>query len=204
MSEPYIYESGKSQKELYDELHAEGDYGCGSHGGGTEVFLEGCASLLDVGAGRSNYAEDMKAKLGLRRVVVTDISDNACLWHIGRGTMAIPADTLVGLPFPDKHFDAVTAFDHLEHLPPEGLPFVLTEFARVAAKVIIITVPEIQANYVGEGGERLHLVCEPMSWWVELIDAVLGRKPDVQQHIQRFRGGNPKRPRYNNCLVVKL
>ena len=205
MSDEYIYPSGLTQRELYEKLHTEGgDYGCGSHGGGTEIFLKGCKSLLDVGAGRSHYAHDMKAKLALRRVVVADISETACLWHIAKGIIAVPCDALQGLPFEDCDFDAVTCFDCLEHLPPEGLPSALRELARVAAKVVVITVPEIQANYIGEGGERLHLTVQPMDWWAELIEAVLDIKPSVQQHIVRYRGGNAKNPRYNNCFVVKV
>jgi SAM-dependent methyltransferase len=204
MSDGYIYESGKSQKEIYEQLHAEGDYACGSHGNGTEIFLDGCESLLDVGGGRSRYAHDTKARLALRRVVVADISENACLWHIARGMIAIPCDALQGLPFDDCDFDAVTCFDCLEHLPPDGLPFVLRELARVAAKVVVITVPNDQAKDKGENGELLHLTVQPMDWWAELIEAVLGLKPEVRRYIQRYRAGNIRNPRYCNCFVVKV
>jgi ubiquinone/menaquinone biosynthesis C-methylase UbiE len=204
MDDGYTYPTGLTQRELYEQLHAEGAYGCGSHGNGTEEFLKGCASLLDVGAGRSHYAEVMKAKAGLKRVVVTDISANACKWQITKGAMALQCDVLEGLPFDNYSFDAVTCFDCLEHLPEERLTAVLCELRRVAIKVLIITVPEIQANATGPDGELLHLTVRPLAWWLELIETTLERRAKVHRFIQRYRGGNRKLPRWSDCIVVKL
>jgi ubiquinone/menaquinone biosynthesis C-methylase UbiE len=205
-NKPYVYPTGLTQKELYEQLHGDPEsvYGKGSHGGGTQDFLKGCESLLDIGAGRSFYAQQMKDELKLKRAVVTDISNAACIYQLGKGMMALQCDVLEGLPFGEDEFDAVTAFDCLEHLPKDGLRFVLKEMRRVAKKVMVITVPEIQANGRGPGGEVLHLTVEPLQWWSRYIQKVLGKEPALYRHIQRYRGGNKNRPRYSFCFVVRL
>ncbi len=51
------------------------------------------------------------------------------------------ADLRQRLPFPDRHFDLVTAFETLEHVPPEQVPFAVGELARVARSVVAVTIP---------------------------------------------------------------
>lgn len=45
------------------------------------------------------------------------------------------------LPFPDKSFDIICAFEVLEHLPFEKFPQVLAEIARVAKNGAVISLP---------------------------------------------------------------
>lgn len=51
-------------------------------------------------------------------------------------------DVCKGLPFPDKSFDCVTAFEFFEHISPECRQFVVSEIKRVCKSRVIISVPD--------------------------------------------------------------
>jgi len=51
------------------------------------------------------------------------------------------------LPFKDASFDAVVAFEVLEHLPFNNLEGILREFARVARKSILLSLPDAYPFY---------------------------------------------------------
>ena len=66
--------------------------------------------------------------------------------HIGYG------DLLERLPFPDGEFDLVSAFETLEHLPPEAVPRALVELRRVTRGYVVATIPSFGRNQHGPGG----------------------------------------------------
>ena len=66
--------------------------------------------------------------------------------HIGYG------DLLERLPFPDGQFDLVSAFETLEHLPPEAVPRALAELRRVTRGYVVATIPSFGRNQHGPGG----------------------------------------------------
>jgi SAM-dependent methyltransferase len=66
--------------------------------------------------------------------------------HIRQG------DLRRGLPYPDGHFDLVTALETLEHLPPTDVPAVIGEIARVAGRWVLCTIPSFGPNRNGPGG----------------------------------------------------
>jgi SAM-dependent methyltransferase len=63
--------------------------------------------------------------------------------HIGYG------DLLERLPFPDGAFDLVSAFETLEHLPPEAGPPGARELRRVTRGYVVATIPSFGRNQHG-------------------------------------------------------
>jgi ubiquinone/menaquinone biosynthesis C-methylase UbiE len=54
----------------------------------------------------------------------------------------IKHDVTQGLPFPDKSFNTITAFEIFEHIAPEKRDFLIEEIKRVAKQRVIISVPD--------------------------------------------------------------
>lgn len=71
------------------------------------------------------------------------------------------------LPLEDKSFEFVTAFDMLEHLPPEDFYLTLDEFKRVSTRGMIFSLSYTRASNVF--GENLHLIIQPKDWWAEQL-----------------------------------
>lgn len=46
------------------------------------------------------------------------------------------------LPFPDNSFDVVSAFQVLEHIPYDKVPFALAELLRVSKKYVFLDIPQ--------------------------------------------------------------
>jgi SAM-dependent methyltransferase len=91
-------------------------------------------SILDVGCGDGRFLRwlpDTYWKVGL------DFSWRPLAWLQGVGIQG----TVEALPFAERSFDLITAFEVLEHLPEEIYDRALRELERVSRKYIIISVP---------------------------------------------------------------
>jgi len=84
-------------------------------------------SLLDVGCGKGNFVE-WANKQGISAVGLDFAS--------GYGVMA----DILDMPFEDKRFDVVTAFDVLEHIKRENLDIALGEMNRVARRFWLLSI----------------------------------------------------------------
>jgi len=62
------------------------------------------------------------------------------------------ANLFAGLPWPDGWFPLVTALEVLEHLPPERVPFALTELRRICGGYVYATIPSFGTNRSGPDG----------------------------------------------------
>jgi ubiquinone/menaquinone biosynthesis C-methylase UbiE len=71
------------------------------------------------------------------------------------------------LPFRDKQYDMVSAFDMLEHLREDDVPIVLREFARVSRRLVFSIC--YRPSRINVNGETLHPCVRPEAWWVERI-----------------------------------
>jgi SAM-dependent methyltransferase len=106
---------------------------------------------LDVGCAAGFFVEAMR-DLGVD-ARGTDVSDAA----FGLGAPAVRphlgvADVAGGLDEPDGGRALVTAFEVLEHLPPESAPLAVAELARISSSHVVVTVPSYGSNPSGPDG----------------------------------------------------
>lgn len=114
--------------------------------------LPGC-SVLDVGCGWNEFAKALKAKN-------VDALGVDCSCPGADITCDIEHEPL---PYPDKFFEMVTAFDVLEHLSADNLNKAVKEMARVSKRFIFtIGTSRSSINY---GSTNLHEIQNPISWW---------------------------------------
>jgi hypothetical protein len=101
-----------------------------------EVSSRGVGRLLEVGVGNRLVSEALgRSGIG---VVTADINPNL----FPDVTCSIEA-----LPFADQAFDMVIACEVLEHLPLENLEGSLHELRRVAAKWVLLSLPNCTRCY---------------------------------------------------------
>jgi SAM-dependent methyltransferase len=101
------------------------------------------ARLLDAGCGTGF---NLLALAGLGRATGIDLAPEALAFCRERGVRAVRA-SLLGLPFPDATFDAVTSFDVLYHAWVTDDRTAVAEMARVLAPggALLVRVPALRA-----------------------------------------------------------
>jgi len=100
------------------------------------LIPEDCSSILDMGCGDGRITNRLTSRCS--KVVGVDSSREA-LKHVNAEKMLGSIDSL---PFGDKSFDVILCCEVLEHLPFRVYPRAIEEIERVAAKHIIVTVPD--------------------------------------------------------------
>lgn len=150
-----MMEEVEKYRRIYSGEPRWSRYGHSNHGRAAAPLVRGARSLVDVGCGWNEFAKACRGK-GVRAVGV----DFAC-----PGADVIAAAQ--SLPFRDRQFEIVTAFDMLEHLREEDVPAVLREFARVAGRFVFSICYGPSRNLVD--GETLHPCVMPEAWWRERI-----------------------------------
>jgi SAM-dependent methyltransferase len=102
------------------------------------VRVAGPASVLDVGCGEGDLAEEWAQALDGPRVLGVDVADVVRVPRTPRLGFAV-LSPVPPLPFPDDAFDLVCAVESLEHMEdPEGA---LAEMARCARGHLLVSVP---------------------------------------------------------------
>lgn len=110
--------------------------------------------MLDVGCGYNEFKQELLKVAPKIKVVGVDFS--------------CPGADLIAnaesLPFADKEFDVLTAFDMLEHILPDQVEPILNEFCRVSKRFVfsISHVPSVN-KWKGEG---LHPTVHSEQWWI--------------------------------------
>src|SRR3972149_608894 len=99
----------------------------------------GATSILDLGAGAGIYLPYMRRYF--TTVVAVDLSPVMCNEVCQQGFEVVQGD-MEHLPFRDAAFDVLFGSEVLEHASSlEAMEAALSEIERVAAKTILLTVP---------------------------------------------------------------
>lgn len=132
-------------------------------------------TLLDVGCGKGNFVEWAKVQ-GIKAEGM-DFASN----------YGVQAD-LLDMPFEDRSFEMITAFDVLEHLRPETLKKGLDEMYRVASRWWVLSIGYGPSKIrTPEGYLQLHpIATRDKSWWLP----VLSEYAEIT-HCGATRRGNP-------------
>jgi hypothetical protein len=134
-------------------------YGKSNHGSNATALIQtfGAKSLVDVGCGWNDFCKGAKLVSPELQTVGVDF---ACP---GADVNA----SAESMPFSDKQFDVLTAFDMLEHILPEQVDAVLAEFARVSRR-FIFSISYVPSRILWQG-ENLHPTVQPEPWWIQRI-----------------------------------
>lgn len=136
----------------------------------------GIRSVADVGTGKGDFARAMGA-LGARAFGFDFAYQGREMMKHENGYLLAQA-AAHDLPLADGEVEYVTAFDMLEHLLPDEVEEVLTEFKRVATKGFIFSISyvpsKIQVPVPGDRRGNLHPTVRSKEWWIETIERVTG------------------------------
>lgn len=151
-----ITERRQHERRKYVDLLARmPQYGTTCHGAELlrrEMFVVS-NKILDVGCGDNRLVRRCRELEGF--AVGVDFADP-------RADMIASAHAL---PFADKSFDYVTAFDVLEHLLPDDIPAVLREIHRVSRWGFIASICTRDSKVRAADGSTLHPSVFPFEWW---------------------------------------
>lgn len=96
-----------------------------------EVPTGDLPSVLEIGLG-NGFTSELLRRQGYE---VTTLDHDAEL-------KPDVAGSVLELPFASSHFDLITAYQVLEHLPFEKFPFALRELHRVAKRGLLLSLPD--------------------------------------------------------------
>jgi SAM-dependent methyltransferase len=97
---------------------------------------------LDAGCGEGFVAHLLLDRIDGLRLTGCELSDAALrLARTANPEADFARGSITALPFADRSFDVVCCFEVLEHLPDDGPAQALAEFARVARRGVVLSVP---------------------------------------------------------------
>ena len=154
------------EQEVYELIYADDAYsyyGKSNHGHKalkSIVALEPL-SLLDVGCGHNAFVQEIK-NLGIEKAIGVDF---AC-------KSADKIADILDLPFTDKEFDFLTAWDVLEHLLPDQIDLALLEMQRVSNRFAFTIAYDYASTPPPKkfSGHNLHQTVKEPEWWKEKIE----------------------------------
>ena len=155
------------KKFHYDKIYSDPntEYGHGNHGKCVinDILKFQPESWLDVGCGYNELIKEIRES---RRVEDSWGVDFSC-------PGADQLCDILDLPFPDKRWDFITAFDVMEHIYPDQVSMALEEMSRVS-KRFSFTIAMTKARCEIEG-----VNAHPTVWnrevWSKKIESVGGK-----------------------------
>lgn len=109
---------------------------------GKTIFFRGRKDKLEIIAKRFSYLFSGKVlDVGCGNNYFKKLIPGKCIGIDKYGDADVVKDISEGLPFAEKSFDTVVAFDVLEHI--DDLHFLFDELCRVARKWIVVTLPNM-------------------------------------------------------------
>lgn len=141
----------KAEDVTYADWNVTKYEGAGVAGGLVRRFMQRSAdhvgslaragdAVLDVGVSEGTMTAFLAERLPQRRVVGIEYEEEGCRRFRSRfPAIELARGSAYEIPFPDRSFDVVCAFEVLEHL--EDPRRALAEMARVARRDVVITVP---------------------------------------------------------------
>lgn len=102
----------------------------------------GPESFLDAGCGEGFVAERLLAAMPSLTYAGCDLSPAAVSMAQQRNPAGqFSTGSVTDLPYPDNSFDVVGCFEVLEHLPGDLPREAIAEFARIARRGVVLSVP---------------------------------------------------------------
>lgn len=103
------------------------------------------------------------------------------------GIVVLPA-WADALPFLDQQFDVVSAWDVLEHIPPDETLASLAELHRVARRHVVLSISNNSSQPTK--GEELHCTRQSFDEWNAQIRTVFSGHQVLWDATERRKGGN--------------
>ncbi len=145
--------------------------------------------FLDAASGPIQYPEYLSYSAGFRKRVCVDISQKAL--EQARKKLGDRGDyvcvSILELPFPDKHFDAIVSLHTIYHIDQAQQEAAVRQLIRVAkpeAPIVIVyanpdkllarlkrLVSRKNPNGAGEQAMPLYYHAHPLSWWNRFADS---------------------------------
>lgn len=171
-------------EKLYADLGYHRDLDYDEHSAQATTFLfelhrdkSSGISILDVGCSNGKAVERL-TEMGFTSSGI-DVSPTAVEMCAARGLGDCCVGSATEIPHADSSFDIILSTDVLEHLRPEDLPAMLSEFSRVARQAIIVKIALVP-EYHKFTDEPLHLSIFPAMEWLRMFYPTFGLETVVE------------------------
>lgn len=127
--------------------------------------------VLDVGCGFGQGVAMCRNK-GIEAYGV-DIAEGLLpYWQMANITQFCTNSSADKIPYPDNHFDLITCFDVLEHIPEEGIDDVLKEMYRIGTSDYLMSICLTLSFSKMFDGSEPHLLVKPLDWWMDKLEEI--------------------------------